>query len=121
MSQVLAINGSPRQDGNTAQMLNTVLEVCRKAGLATELYQAGGREVRGCKACGGCAKKPGQCVQADWVNEVYAKMKSAGAILLGSPTYFADLTPELKAVIDRCGYVSRCDGFSLSRKIGAAV
>jgi len=121
MAHILAINGSPRKDGNTAQMLNTALEVCRQAGLSAELYQAGGRAVQGCKACGGCAKKPGKCAQDDWVNEVYAKMKTADAILLGSPTYFADLTPELKAVIDRCGYVSRFDGFSLRRKIGAGV
>ncbi|MDR2430896.1 MAG: flavodoxin family protein [Candidatus Margulisbacteria bacterium] len=121
MAQVLAINGSPRRNGNTAHMLNTVLAVCRQAGLSAELYQAGGREVRGCLACGSCYQKPGRCAQDDWVNEVYAKMKEAAVMLLGSPTYFADLTPELKAIIDRCGYVSRGDGKAFSRKIGAAV
>ena len=121
MSKVLAINGSPHQDGNTAQMLNTVLEVCANAGHETELYQAGSRTVQGCKACGGCGKHIGRCAIDDWVNEVYQKMVESDVILLGSPTYFADLTPEIKAIIDRTGYVSRHDGMRFSRKIGAGV
>ena len=119
--KVFAINGSPRADGNTAGMLNKVLEVCASAGHETELYQAGGRAVHGCKACNGCANHLGQCSIDDWVNEVYTKMKAADAIVIGSPTYFSDLTPETKAIIDRCGYVSRRDGNAFSRKIGAAV
>ncbi len=119
--KVLAINGSPRKDGNTAGMLKTVLDVCEKAGHETELFQAGGRPVRGCVACLSCRQSPGRCAIDDWMNELYGKMKAAGAILLGSPTYFSDLTPEIKAVIDRCGYVSRGDGMALNRKIGAAV
>ena len=121
MKKVFALNGSPRHDGNTTDMINTVLGVCKEAGFETELYQAGGLEVRGCRACGSCRKNPGKCAIDDWVNEVYQKMIEADAIILGSPTYFSDLTPEVKAVIDRCGFVSRCGGFSLSRKIGAAV
>ena len=122
MAGVLAINGSPRHDGNTSHMLNTVLGVCKDAGLETELYQAGGLTVKGCLACNGCWKNhPGKCATDDWMNEVYSKMVAADAIVLGSPTYFSDLTPEMKAIIDRCGYLSRSDGSSLSRKVGAAV
>ncbi|MCL2203343.1 MAG: flavodoxin family protein [Defluviitaleaceae bacterium] len=120
---ILAINGSPRPEGNTAGMLNTVLAVCAAAGHETELYQAGGRQVRGCCACGGCSPKrsPGRCAIDDWINELYPKMKAADAIVIGSPTYFSDLTPETKALIDRCGFMSRRDGNPFSRKIGAAV
>jgi len=122
MAKVLAINSSPRHKGNTTQMLNTVLEVCKNAGLETELYQAGGLTIRGCLACSSCFKNhPGRCITDDWINDLYNKMKQADAILLGSPTYFADLTPELKAIIDRCGYLARTEKNSLSRKIGAAV
>lgn len=122
MAKVLAVNGSPRQTGNTAHMLNTVLEICKKAGHETEVFQAGGREVRGCLACGACYKThPGKCTTDDWMNELYKKMLGASAIILGSPTYFSDLTPEMKAVIDRCGYMCRGDSMSLSRKVGAAV
>jgi len=122
MIKVLAVNGSPRYDGNTAGMLGTVLEVCKNAGFETELYQAGGRTIKGCLACGGCRKQHiGKCVTDDWINELYKKMVDADAIVLGSPTYFSDLTPEMKAVIDRCGFIAGGEGKSLSRKVGAAV
>ena len=122
MAKVLAVNGSPRHDGNTAHMLGTVLEVCKNAGFETELYQAGGRTIKGCMACGGCKKTHiGKCVTDDWINELYPKMVEADAIIFGSPTYFFDLTPEIKAVIDRCGFIAGGAGKSLSRKIGTAV
>jgi len=119
--KVFAVNGSPRKAGNTYNMIKTVLSVCEEAGLDTEIYQAGGLPVRGCLACGTCGTNVGRCVTDDWINEVYQKMKEADAIILGSPTYFADLTPETKAVIDRCGFISRRDGNAFARKIGAAV
>ncbi len=119
--KILAINGSPRADGNTAALINTVLGVCKDAGIETEVYQAGGREVHGCRACASCWKNKGQCVTNDWINELYPKMKEADAILLGSPTYFFDLTPEIKAIIDRTGYISRADDFAFSRKVAAGV
>jgi len=119
--KALAINGSPRPKGNTAAMLKAVLGVCAAEGLETEFYQAGGRAVMGCHACGLCEANIGRCVTDDWVNELYLKVKAADAIIIGSPTYFADLTPETKALIDRIGFMSRRDGMSLSRKIGAAV
>ena len=121
MGIIFAINGSPRKDGNTANMLKTVLDVCTEAGHKTELYQAGGKTVRGCMACGGCGNHIGRCAIDDWINELYPKMTEADVILLGSPTYFADLTPEIKAIIDRTGFISRFDGMRFSRKIGAGV
>ena len=121
MSKVLAINGSPHSNGNTAAMLQTVLAVCENAGHTTELYQAGGRSVRGCTACGGCSNHVGKCAIDDWMNELYPKMAGADVLLLGSPTYFSDLTPETKAVIDRAGFISRHDGMRFSRKIGAGI
>ncbi|MCL2223727.1 MAG: flavodoxin family protein [Defluviitaleaceae bacterium] len=119
--KVLAINGSPRKEGNTAAMLNTVLDVAKEGGAQTEFYQAGGKPVMGCLACGSCRKNTHKCVTDDWINELYPKMLNADAILIGSPTYFADLTPETKAVIDRCGYIARSAGSAFSRKIGAAI
>ena len=119
--KILAVNGSPRKNENTAHMLGTVLEVCANAGHETEVYHVGGRETRGCVACGGCRTHTGKCAIDDWMNELYPKIKEADAILLGSPTYFSDLTPEMKAVIDRCGYIGRSDGMMFSRKVGAAV
>ena len=121
MSKILAINGSPNKDGNTAHMLQAVLAVGEKAGFDTELYQAGGRPILGCKSCWYCEEHPGKCAQDDWINGLYPKMAAADAIVLGSPTYYADLTPELKAVIDRCGFIAMFAGRKFSRKIGAGV
>jgi multimeric flavodoxin WrbA len=119
--KILAINGSPREGGNTANMLQTVLSVCETAGHDTEIFQAGGKTVSGCRSCGACRKHPGVCAIDDWINELYPKMAAADAIVLGSPTYFSDLTPEIKAVMDRTGFLAGSQNKAFSRKIGAAV
>ena len=121
--KVVAFNGSPRQDGNTYRLLSRVLGVLRSEGVETELVQLGGTRIHGCSACFQChARKDGRCVfEDDVANACIAKMCAADGVLLGSPTYFADITPELKALIDRAGFVTRANGNSLKRKVGAAV
>ncbi len=120
--RVIAFNGSPRKNGNTHLMIKQLFEALEKEGIQGEEIQVGGKLLHGCKACGGCAKKPGRCVQADDpMNEWIEKMKEADAIVLASPTYFANLTPEIKALMDRAGYVCRHDGKALRRKVGAPI
>jgi multimeric flavodoxin WrbA len=121
--KVLAINGSPRPKGNTSVMLGWAAEELTKAGVEVEIFQIGGHLIAGCKACGVCGKKKDQrCAQdKDPVNEVIAKMIEADGLILGSPVYFSDMTPELKALIDRAGFVTLCNGRLLDRKVGAAV
>ena len=121
--KVLAINASPRPNGNTATMLRTVLQEAEKAGLETELVQLGDHKVSGCRACMACQKmQNGHCaIDDDIINSVIDKMLAADAIVLGSPTYFADVTTEMKALIDRAGYACRSMGRPLARKVGAAV
>jgi multimeric flavodoxin WrbA len=121
--KALAINGSPRKGGNTEILLRKVLEPIAAAGHATEYVQVGGTRIRGCTACGACGRiKNKRCVIDDDIfNLAFAKMIDADAIVIGSPTYFADLTAETKALIDRAGYVALANGGLLRRKIGAAV
>ena len=120
--KILAVNGSPHESGNTFLMLRAALAPIESAGHKTEIFHAGGRTVNGCRACGSCGTNIGACAIDDWVNsELYPKMAEADAIILGSPTYFSDLTPEIKAIIDRTGSVSRRDSTRFSRKIGAAI
>jgi len=121
--KVVAFNGSPRKDGNTAYILNRVLEPIKKAGIDTELVQVGGASVRGCTACGKCREmKNRRCViDNDIVNSCIEKMIGSDAIVLGSPTYFCDMTSEMKALIDRAGFVSFANGGLFKRKVGAAV
>ena len=119
----LAINGSPRQDGNTGILLQEVLNPLTRAGWDTEIVQVGGQNIRGCIACYKCFEnKDNQCsIQTDMFNSVMTKMLKAQAIILGSPTYFTDVTAELKAVLDRAGLVSQANGVPFRGKIGAAV
>ena len=121
--KVVAFNGSPRSRGNTAKLLGKVLEVLKAEGCETELVQVGGRELSGCRACYLCAKqKDGRCgIDDDLANDCIEKMRGADGILIGSPTYFADITAETKALIDRAGFVARANGDLFKRKVGAAV
>ena len=121
--KVVAFNGSPRPDGNTACLINRVFAVLGEAGIETELVQIGGHLTHGCKACYHCFQaKDGRCVQEDdLINACVEKMREADGIILASPTYFADVTPELKALIDRAGFVCRAADDLLRRKVGAAI
>ncbi len=121
--KVVAFNGSPRKDGNTAILLKTVLKEIENEGIETELYQFAGKKIHGCIACLKCFKnKNRKCAfDDDIVNECIDKMSRADGIIIGSPTYFADVTSEIKAFIDRTGYVSRANDCMFSYKVGAAV
>ena len=121
--KVLAINGSARLNGNTAIMLNTALAEIAAAGIETELVQLGPKGLQGCIACYKCFEnKDKRCaVDDDKMNSYIEKMLAADGILLGSPTYFADVTTNMKSLIDRSGMVSRANGDMFSRKAGAAV
>ncbi|MHC4517253.1 MAG: flavodoxin family protein [Planctomycetota bacterium] len=121
--KVVAFNGSARKDGNTAILVRRVFSELEKEGIDTELVQLAGKTIRGCTACGQCFKKKDQrcVVDNDVANECIGKMLEADGIILASPTYFADVTTELKALIDRAGFVSRANDDMLKRKVGAAV
>jgi multimeric flavodoxin WrbA len=121
--KVIAFNGSARKDGNTAILIRTVLDELEKEDIETEMVQLAGKKIQGCIACFKCFKNKDQRCSGrkDIANECIEKMKEAEGIILGSPTYFADVSPELKALIDRAGLVSRANGDMLQRKIGAAV
>lgn len=121
--KVLGINCSPRKGGNTELLIREVFKPLEEHGIKTEIYQIGGRKIRGCIACMKCRKKrDGKCHQKnDVINECIAKMEKADAIIIGSPVYFADLSGDAKAFIDVAGYALRGAGNPLKRKPGAAV
>jgi len=121
--KVVAINGSARKDGNTAILIRQTLRALEAEGIETELIQLSGQNIHGCLACGKCFEnKNRRCaVDNDVLNKCLAKMLEADGIILGSPTYFADLSTEMKALIDRAGFVARANGNLFRRKVGAAV
>ncbi len=121
--KVIAISGSARKDGNTAILVRHAFAALEKEGIGTELVQLAGERIRGCIACYKCwEKKDGACaIKDDIINTCIGKMKGADGIILASPTYFADVTSEIKAFMDRTGMVARANGDMFRRKAGAAI
>jgi multimeric flavodoxin WrbA len=119
----IAINGSPRKNGNTRILLTEVLKPLQEKDWETELYQLGGQPIHGCTACGKCFEnRDSKCIiQKDCFNELFAKIVKADAVIIGSPTYYSGMSSETKALIDRTGFVSRANKDLLRGKIGAAV
>ncbi|MBW8041384.1 MAG: flavodoxin family protein [Planctomycetes bacterium] len=121
--KVIAFNGSARKDGNTAILINQVFSELEKQDIETEMVQFSGQIIRGCIACYKCFENKDQrCnVKDDLVNDCIEKMLEADGIILASPTYFADVSSELKALIDRAGLVAKANGDMFKRKAGAAI
>ena len=125
--KIVAFNGSPRAGGNTAQLLDLVLRTVKAedggADIETELVELGPKPLSGCIACYKChERKNRRCaVESDPLNDYIDRMLAADAVLLGSPTYFADLTTNMKSLIDRAGMVARANGYMFKRKVGASV
>jgi multimeric flavodoxin WrbA len=121
--KVVAFNGSARKDGNTAILVNHVFQELEKQGIETELVQLSGKKIQGCIACYKCFENKDQrcSVTKDILNSCIEKMLRADGIILASPTYFANISTELKALIDRAGLTSMANGGMFKRKVGAAV
>src|ERR1035441_2363293 len=120
--KVVAFNGSARKGGNTAILLGYALRELAAEGIETELVELAGMNIHGCRACRKCsANKDGHCSQTgDVGNACIDKMVASDGILLGTPTYVADVSPEIKSLIDRACLVSGANGRLLRRKAGAA-
>jgi multimeric flavodoxin WrbA len=121
--KVVAFNGSPRKNGNTSLLIKRVFKKLEAEGIQCELVQLSGKIRSGCTACMKCKEKKDMtcAIKNDIVNECIKKMSEADGIIIGSPTYFAGLTSETKALIDRAGYVAKANGNIFKRKVGAAV
>jgi multimeric flavodoxin WrbA len=121
--KVVAFSGSARKGGNTALLLRRVLDTLEAEGIETELVELAGKKVQGCTACLKCRElKDRQCHgRNDAINECIAKADEADGIIIGSPVYFADVSAETKALIDRLGYVGGANAGMLERKAAAAV
>ena len=120
--KVVAFNGSPRKKGNTYHAIQIVFKELIKEGIDTEFIQLGGSDIKGCIACLKCIeKKNKRCVQKDSLNLYLERMIEADGIIIGSPTYFSNVSTEVKALIDRAGLVSIANDYLLRRKVGASV
>ena len=115
--KVLMLNGSPRPNGNTAVALREMETVFRENGVEVETVIIGNRAIRGCVACGGCAKT-GKCVFDDTVNELAPKFEAADGLVVASPVYYASANATLVACLDRLFYSTP---FDKTMKVGASV
>ncbi len=120
--KVVAFNGSPRKKGNTYHAIQIVCEELKREGIKTDVVQLGGSNIKACRACFKCfEKKNNRCIQDDPLNLFIEKMIEADGIIIGSPTYFSNVSTEVKALIDRAGLVAIANDYLLRRKVGAAV
>jgi multimeric flavodoxin WrbA len=121
--KVIAFNGSPRKDGNTTTLISYLLREIEKEGIETELIQLSAKAIHGCVACYKCFENQNQrcAVNNDAVNEYIEKLITAQGIVLGSPSYFQDVTAEMKALIDRAGFVGLANGKMYKNKVGASL
>jgi len=120
--KVVAINGSPRKEGNTYYALKTVAAELEKEGIEVSISQVGDKAIRGCLACGTCGKlKNERCVIDDEVNDIIQLMKVADGIILGSPVHFSGIGGTMKSFLDRAFYVASANGGLFRHKAGAAL
>lgn len=121
--KVVAFNGSPKKEGNTYHALKMVGEELENSGIDFEIIHVGNKNVRGCMACGQCAKNKneGCIIKTDQVNEWIQSIKEADGILLGSPVHFAGMSSTMKAFLDRAFYVHSTNDGLFRHKVGASV
>ncbi len=117
---VLGIVGSPRKGGNTEILMKQALTVCQEEGLKTEFVHLADLEIDPCNECMVC-KKEKICSIEDDFPPLYEKMLKADGILLSSPVFFSSSTPEIKALIDRAGYLGIAQDRPFKRKVGGAI
>ena len=119
----VAISGSPRKSGNTETLLQRCLDGLRAKGITGDLISLRDKTVKGCRACAMCSRnRDKQCnTKDDDFHPIFAAMQKADIIVVGSPVYFGSATPEMMALLDRAGYVSRANGHLFSRKLGGPI
>ena len=119
--KVIGINGSSRKNGNTKRAIEVVFEELQNAGIETELIQLADKNILPCKACFQCKGNSMCMAQDDDLNEILEKVVAADGLILGSPTYFANVSSRMKTFIDRAGTIAKANNDMLKRKVGAAV
>lgn len=118
--KVLLISGSPKLNGNTAQLLQECAKVIQEAGVEAEIVSFAGMKIEACIACLKCAKT-GECGLDDGLNEIIGKVKQADGLIVGSPVYFGTARGDVMCALQRIGYVSRNNGNFLGGKIGGPI
>ena len=117
MKKVLMINGSPNEFGCTYTALKEVADTLEKHGIESEILYLGVKPVAGCIGCGKC-RETGKCIYQDLVNEVGERLDEYGAVVAGSPVYYAGASGQVTSFLDRLFY---SNGRKMAGKLGASV
>ena len=117
--RVVLLSGSPRPEGNTAQVLGVCAEVLDREGIETETVTLAGKHILSCTDCGLCTG--GECALDDGLNEIIEKLREAGGFIVGTPVYFGTARGDVTAALQRIGMVSTASDSFLSRKVGGPI
>jgi multimeric flavodoxin WrbA len=118
--KVLLISGSPKPNGNTAQLLQECVKVIQEAGVEAEIVSFAGKKIEACIACMKCSKT-GECGLDDGLNEIIGKIKQSEGLIVGTPVYFGTARGDVMCALQRIGYVSRNNGNFLAGKVGGPI
>ncbi len=119
MANVLGINGSPREKGNTAYALQHALDILQRQGIETTYIALADKEIHPCTGCFRC--RAGKCIFKDDMEPIYEAMLHCDAMILASPVYMGMVTGQLKVMMDRTVVFRTGGRFQLSGKIGAGI
>ena len=119
--KVLGLSGSMRKEGNTAQLIQVILGQCRNAGLKTEFVSLAGKKIHPCLGCLKCMEKKWCVIENDDWGEIAQKVLECEVLVIGSPTYYYDITGQLKNFIDRSYSLYHDRRFSGKKGIAVAV
>lgn len=120
MPKTILISGSPKSDGNTAQLMNECAKVIQEQGVETEVISFAGMSIQSCTACGKCSET-GKCDIEDGLNEIIEKIRQAQGLIVGSPVYFGTARGDVMAALQRIGYISMHSDHFLAGTVGGPV
>ncbi len=120
MPKVLLLSGSPKPEGNTAQLMRECARIIEEQGVETEIISLADRKIESCTACGKCTEL-GYCTLEDDLSEIMNKVKESEGFIVGSPVYFGTARGDVMAALQRIGYVSRMTDRFLAGKVGGAI
>ena len=120
MLKTILISGSPKPEGNTAQLMGDCAKVIKEQGIDAEVISFAGMSIQSCTACGKCSET-GKCDIEDGLNEIIEKIRSAQGFIVGSPVYFGTARGDVMAALQRIGYISMHSDHFLSGMVGGPV
>jgi multimeric flavodoxin WrbA len=122
MADVIILNASPRENGNTAILCTECADAIESAGISTEIISFRGKNFKSCNACGKCKKETGRCsIDDDGLNEIIEEIKEAQGLIVASPVYFGTARGDLMSAIQRIAMVSYGGDRFLSKMVGGPI